>query len=264
MTLSQQTLMELLVENLDQVHRLKDDDGNFSDIENWRFVDFDSNGEVSFIHFSFDADRFEPLIDDGDVFGGDFLENTCKNRVDAGGTLDLQWIPGSVIEFNAYSMEFCGTIETASLPGNLKKFTVHYNRFEGDFDTASLPRQLESINISRNLLGGSLNLSALPAPLTKFDAADNFFSGYLDFDALPPGLVLLNLNRNRHSGSISMLHLPASMKYIRLRGNAFDAKFVIRMTDVLEGVDIERHIGQRAVDVHGRAVEDIRIREMTF
>mmetsp|Transcript_33682 Transcript_33682/g.52658 ORF Transcript_33682/g.52658 Transcript_33682/m.52658 type:complete len:243 (-) Transcript_33682:113-841(-) len=209
-TLSQQTLMELLVENLNKsTNVFLDPNGSYMEVSTWHGVTFrDDSVKVIDWHFEF-SDR-----------GG-----SC---VHPGGSIDLQWIPGTVISFHIGYLKLEGSVDTVVLPRGLERLRLDANKFCGTFLTEHLPRGLTHVGISRNNLSGSLDMTCLPAALREFIALGNSFSGTVDLTKLPGTLEQLSLSKNALEGSVNLENLPRPMKHIELHLNRFQQD-VIRL-----------------------------------
>ena len=211
-SLSDQTLMEMLVSTLSEESKAayQDENGAFTDIEEWAGIVCDSHGTVT-----------EICLDDGST---DALT----------GSLSFQFTPPSTqrIDFS-YQHSLQGTLTTSLLPVCLKYLDITHTRICGPFDLTSLPMALEELDITENNFSGSAlwrsgDLSALPSGLTHIYAYGNSFSGSINLSKLPPKLVHLNLSRNKLSGEVEFSNLPDSLVTVCLQFNGLSGSIAMR------------------------------------
>ena len=209
-SMSEQTLMELLISDVKNISSLKDPEGGFLDIDAWEGVEINSDSHVSDIDFSKEIGF--GFFDDDDA------EIDCDGFLAIGpdGSIDLKWMPRFVQSFEIFSLNLFGSVETALLPRTLATFNIESNRFSGTFDTAHLPDQIREIKISYNCFDGTLDISSLPKKLTNFYAMRNKFSGTLNLENLPSSIVSLHLNANQFSGTVDLSKLPPTITFLAL------------------------------------------------
>ena len=253
-SLPSQDLLEMLVCGLDGVDRLKDRRGDFLDIHKWKAIAFDQKDNVISVHFNTPVSR--DLAYD---------RPPLKRSVGSGGTIDLQWLPHTVVSFESPSMQFQGTIETALLPSGLFSFNAKSNQFRGTFDIAHLPSNIEYVIIDRNALEGSLDLPALPRRVKEFLANENQFSGSIDLDNLPQTLKRLSIAHNALTGRLSLLCPSESLRYLYFEGNQFDTSvFQISVPKTLAEIVVDVVMCSNVVDATGSNVFDRRILGFTI
>ncbi|KNH05413.1 leucine-rich repeat protein [Perkinsela sp. CCAP 1560/4] len=127
-----QTLMEMLVADLQDKKCFRDKNGDFHDINSWEGISLTQDGEVNSINLECYADfRFGVEFDDED-------EDT-KGVVRPGGSIDFQWIPSSVTDFSTSDLNLAGSIDTRTLPRELNDLNLEKNHFSGTFNAAGLP-----------------------------------------------------------------------------------------------------------------------------
>ena len=210
-SMSEQTLMELLILDVKHIASLKDSDGGFLDIASWGGVKIDSDDHVSDIDFSKETEFGFFADDDGEV------DSDCDLLViGPEGSIDLKWMPRFVQSFEIYSLDLLGSVETAFLPRTLVKLNIEGNRFSGTFDTTHLPDKIVEITISSNCFDGTLNMESLPETLTYFEAIKNIFSGTLNLENLPTSIVSLHLNANQFSGTVDLSKIPPTITFLAL------------------------------------------------
>ena len=195
-SLSDQMLMEMLIENMEEGLKgpFQDENGNYKDIIDWLGISC-TEGRVTEIH----------------------IYHSHFNEVQ----FPFEFIPPLVTWFTFTNSNLHGTINPKSLPSHLTLFQVSLNNLTGSILLKDFPRGLKTLEAIKNQLSGSLILSDLPDALIGFDVSENLFSGGISFDRLPPALEYLHVDANRLTGSISISHLPESMKTMMLSENAF-------------------------------------------
>ena len=202
-SLSDQTLLELLVSDMHHVDKVQDADGDFLDIAEWKGVEVADAG-VTQIEFRQTDSLF--AVDE------DFT-------VGPKGSIDLQWLPKTLQVFNIDEMELHGTIETSALPCAMRYLNISDNAFQGTFCTKGLPETIEFVLISCNELHGSISLDHLPRNIELFCAQSNNFSGELNFLKLPESLNALYLYKNKFRGKIDLSRIPARLRSLNIRRN---------------------------------------------
>ena len=258
-TLSQQTRMELLVAGLDDCEAFLGLDGTFTDISMWNGVSFDTEDAVVAIAWYIDDDCVNE-------------ERPCETVVEAGGSIDLRWLPPTVARFCIADMELSGTLTTSALPPALTHMNLKLNFLSGSFDVAGLPPLVDDISIAHNAFTGSLDVTAFPSRLRAFQAIFNRFTGSLDLTQLHAPLVRLGLSNNNFTGEIDLRRIPDSLQHMTLHGNAIkqDLLLVGDLPRNLTGITIDNegafgkiaHTGGKIVDVlqstHFQAVRRVR------
>ena len=196
-SLSQQTLMELLIEHIEEKAKIRQEDG--SDIDNWDGIDCNEDGNVTLI----------------DWF-----------RLDLHGKIDLQWVPSTVIDFSVSSNWLKGSADISHLPTELESLFLDENSFSGTLDLTALPDCLERLNAFENKFSGSICLTCLPSNLGFLKLSKNSFSGTLDLTSLPDTLAHLDLSKNEFHGCVDFSSLPDSLSVLYLSGNALLEGFI--------------------------------------
>ncbi|KNH04162.1 leucine-rich repeat protein [Perkinsela sp. CCAP 1560/4] len=170
-SLSQQALMELVIEEIINKQKICGDSNEPQDIDDWLGV----------------------KLEDDKVVEIDW------NSSDLTGLLHLQWLPSSVCTCTIILNQLAGTLDLASLPVAMKQLGLGINAFTGCIDLERLPENMESFAINSNQLSGSLKLGSLPKTLTQFNATYNKFSGCIDLTQLPAALTGLYVSNNQLS-----------------------------------------------------------------
>ena len=240
-TMSEQSLMELLVAEMKDLRHYKDRNGDFRDIEQWHNLKFE-NGSVVEIKFFYDN---ESLIWSPGEAGGNYRESKL------GGSVDFQWVPTLVRKIEFEALGLTGTLETYVLPPHLGVLLLSCNMLSGTFSVEGLPRKLREVSIEANRFHGPLALRELPPRIELFLVGGNRFSGTVDLKNLARSIISLDLSDNQFHGVLDISALPANIKKLMVNGNAFD-KRVLRVGAIppsLRVIDVNRSAFTRVVDV---------------
>ena len=201
-SLSDQALMEILVDSLesDQKEEFQDANENFHEVCDWSCTTCaeDRIEIISFCSYRFDATQFP-----------------------------FAFIPPHV---KCIKMQRCGlkgTLDAPVLPLILENLTLLNNGLHGSIEFQALPRKLKSFEISANNFNGSCLLENLPGALIHFRASQNQFRGEIDLKNLPPAMEVLDLAHNVLTGRITLDHLPEKMRAVFLRCNALSGSLII-------------------------------------
>ena len=232
MTLSEQTLMEILVSEIDDHGVFQNADGEFRDLSEWGGVHVQFGEYVKRIIWNVDT-----LYD---IFAGE-----DESVLQPEGSIDMQWLPPKLTDFEISNMLLKGTVDTESLPRSLEVLCIDDNRLEGPFHLHGLPATIKKILGSRNSFSGSFDLAHHPPHLTKCDMSKNEFSGCLEIPKLPACVFHLNLERNRFCSPIDLSVLPVNLEFLCLHRNEFKQEKLV-------------------VDVHQNEVAFIRIGRESF
>ena len=196
-SLSEQTMMELLLANVKNKEKLQDIHGDYIDILQWQDLNFDEDGHVTCVEWNFST----PI---------------------SAGSIDLRWIPLYMQTFSISQCEIGGRIDTNLLPQSLVFLNLRRNRIQGTLEIESLSEPFEVVNIGFNQMTGTLNLPKLPDSITHFIADHNFFSGAINLTRIPPKIKEFSLNNNQLKQKTLIIgKLPQSLVSIRLWGNLF-------------------------------------------
>ena len=200
--ISPQMAMELLCADVKNLSQVQDADGCFIDIQNWRGLRFNDDGDL----ISIDFDQEMPF----NLFGNaeDMDDDRSPFTIGPGGSMDLKWIPKTVTTFFISDIEIGGTVDTLSLPRSLKYFDISSNKFYGTFDTSGLPENIETLDIHSNAFEGSLVIADLPRGTRSFSGHYNGFTGSIHLEDLPPKIEVFAVNGNSLTGTLNMRNLP--------------------------------------------------------
>ena len=194
-TLPIQALMELLVADVTPLTKFKDSNDDFLPVEKWPGLWVEPNGDVSVVRWV-----------------GAF----------SGNTMDMQYLPNSIISFLVKKCRLNGFLDLTGLPPGLTFFSVSYNFFSGGVNLKHLPQPLQEIHLNNNALTGSLDLENLPPKLEKASFSVNQFSGCVSLQNLPATMKMLFADTNQISGKIDLSGLPPSLQSLSLGQNALE------------------------------------------
>ena len=194
-SLSQQTMMELVMENCQQANLFQDKEGYFLDVEIWSGISHNDAFEITAIRWT--------------------------NIFKAPGHIHLEYLPPTVEDFYADFNDIAGSLDCSRLPSAIKLFSVPNNCLEGSIDLTALPEALNTLDLGDNLFTGSVDLTQLNASLVSLDLQLNKLEGTVDLSSLPGALEHLSLRGNQFSGSLDFSLLPASFRIGKFENNAF-------------------------------------------
>eukprot|EP00009_Paramoeba_aestuarina_P002406 CAMPEP_0201507342 /NCGR_PEP_ID=MMETSP0161_2-20130828/1033_1 /ASSEMBLY_ACC=CAM_ASM_000251 /TAXON_ID=180227 /ORGANISM="Neoparamoeba aestuarina, Strain SoJaBio B1-5/56/2" /LENGTH=188 /DNA_ID=CAMNT_0047901679 /DNA_START=24 /DNA_END=589 /DNA_ORIENTATION=+ len=93
------------------------------------------------------------------------------------GTLRFEWLPSTICEVKMGSNCLSGSINLLELPDRLEHLTMWSNRLVGTIDLHRLPPAMVHLDLAMNKLSGTLNLEHLPDALQKLYLTENAFEG---------------------------------------------------------------------------------------
>ena len=235
--LSQQTCMELVIADFDELPKslFQDANGEFLDITEWDFIKCDADGNVTDIYMN-------PTSYDLHLQNG---SDTPKMKI------NFNWLPRTVlcIDAGAYAVCLSGTFETFLLPPNLKIMVIPSQNFSGTVDFTKLPNTLTYLDFYENEFESSVNLSHLPNAIEVLSLRLNSFFGSVALDNLPRSLVELGLanwpgNPAWHLlwGTLAAKSLPEKMENIDLSVNAFEGSLVLSdFPAAIENIELQNN-----------------------
>ena len=250
-SLSDQTLMEMLVSTLSEESKAayQDENGAFTDIEEWYGVDCDSDGSV--IELRMNVSHINLV--------GSLSFQFCPPKVQEiyifmqfgiVGSIATRALPTSLEDLRIRGTGMSGTLDLTSLPMGLVQFSIENNDFNGSCDLSALPRGLECLSAFKNSFSGSVNLSKLPATLKMLDLSFNELSGEVEFENLPETLTNILLAHNALSGSVIIKESHPGMMQINLFNNSFDGTAVV--SNSLPRVQLGKNKVRAVVDESGK------------
>ena len=202
-SLSTQTLMEIFIEGLENRDVICGSTEEPNDIDQWR-------------GFAYCPEQ------PADAAEKQFKIEWCS--LNLMGTIDLRWLPRTVVSFIIWESKLSGSLNLTALPPSIQRLDLSFNAFSGEIDLCYLPVKIETLHLGRNQLSGSLNLEKLPQSLQVLYLNSNRFSGTVCLRHLPPSLQRLAVNENELSGTVELTNLPAGMSFLLLFKNAFSGE----------------------------------------
>ena len=254
-SLPHQTLMELLIQDIEQEHNyaFQDEHGAFYDICEWEGVECDCEGNVTEIQWS---------------------------EIQSETTIELKWLPQTTQSFELIECMLCGTLNCASLPSQMHRLTIFIGAFEGSvslpdlpdgmqhlelhcdcffgsLDFVGLPKNLQYIGVSLNDFEGTVNFTSLPESLRKMFLDSNKFHGSVDLHSLPQSMEHIDISDNAFAGSVDLSAVPHTLCTIDFRENQFSGKAIVTLTED-RNVNLTENCIEMIVDVDGKEIIDPR------
>ena len=215
-SLSDQTLMEMLIEGFDEETKRKyqDEHGIYSDVCEWPGITCDLDDRV--------------------------VEIQIKTR-HVIGSLELCYVPPEVklVRINSRGgSKMTGSVDLTRLPKRMNLLILNNNRLTGKIDLTRLPPVMECLNLSLNQLTGEIDLTHLPDGMVFLSLEGNQLTGEIHLTQLPDGMKSLSLYKNQLTGEIDLTRLPPVMKYLdlslnQLTGSVDLIKLPWKMQDLL-------------------------------
>jgi len=153
-TLSQQTLMELLVAKMESETPIWGSDWNPTIVPAWAKVE----------HEIIKIDWFH-----------------CE----LSGSLPIEWLPLSVVYFSVLWNILTGTIDLTCLPDGLVTLTLSSNSFFGYIDLISLPSGLKDLSLNNNNFSCEANFDHLPSSIEHLSVAIKNYDLYGEVHSFP-------------------------------------------------------------------------------
>jgi len=206
-TLSEQTLMQLIIEKVYNTHRFYTPEWDFLPVNSWYGVALHRDGSVESINWIHDETE-----EDYECFSG---------------SIDLRWVPRHCVRLQLHYHEVHGTVNTNDLPDELKEIMLRGTKLSGRFSLLGLPRRLEVLEIESNNFDGSLAFEDMPRSMTEFFIRSSNFSGSVNLRGLPARLKSLHLSDNAFSGHVDMNDLPPTLTIVYIDGNQFQQEELV-------------------------------------
>ena len=202
--LSDQTLMEMLIEGFDDEiqNKYKDNDGMYINTCKWSSVTCDDDQRV--IEIDMDS-------------------------TNVSGLLELCYVPPRVKELyirSRYKNKLTGSVDLTQLPEGMQRLYLQNNQLIGDIDLTQLPKGMKYLFLVSNELTGEIDLTRLPDGMQCLYLENNSFTGQIDLTQLPNEMKYLFLENNQLSGSFVIKALTNGM-FINAQGNNFNAVAVV-------------------------------------
>ena len=244
--LPEQTLMELLIADLDDRDKLRQRDGFYGSAKKWKGVHLDEYGLICEVQWSLE----------------DKPHKSEKSPLQPGGLIDLQFLPHSVEDFAISNLGLNGTVEALRLPRDLRTLIISHNFFEGTLDLERLPRKMKLLHIHGNRFEGTFDLERAPKTLTQLYANHNRLSGSVDLMHLSVPLCQLRLHHNKFSGRIDMRNVPSTVREIQLHQNSLRQDLlVIGNLHVQCRVFVDLHAFRKVQRINGDPVKVHKFKE---
>ena len=250
--LSDQTLMEMLIDGLDDETKKKyqDNNGIYLDVCEWSVVKCDD--ALNVIEMQIFSEDISGLLDlcyvppkvkvlyIGQMPGGELTWSVDLTQLPCGmeelylynnqlaGVVDLTQLPGGMETLGLSNNQLTGAIDLTQLPGGMETLLLHNNQLTGVVDLTQLPGAMTILWLQNNQFTGAIDLTQLPGEMKELYLHTNQLTGAADLTQLPGGMTMLRLNDNKLTGEIDLTHLPDGMKELYLQSNRFSGSFVIK------------------------------------
>uniref|UniRef100_A0A7S4JIT1 Leucine-rich repeat protein n=1 Tax=Paramoeba aestuarina TaxID=180227 RepID=A0A7S4JIT1_9EUKA len=218
-SVSQQTLMEMFLEGIENKERICAKGDETEDLSEWKGVLLNEEQEVVEIdweYFGLEARKLTKKFPTGRnhftkkpssrkthkeipffSFSPFFLKDGSEK------SFDLQWLPDTLRQLLISNNEIKATLDLKKLPTDLIYIDVRRNKFSGEVCLSILPRNLEIMSLSYNRLNGTIDLTSLPSRIRQLFLESNDFIGNIDFSHLPKSLNFLDISNTRLSGKLT-------------------------------------------------------------
>ena len=209
--LSDQTLMEMLIEGFDDGTKknYKDKNGMYLNMCKCSSIKCDADERVT-----------EIRINSGSTSGSLELcyvpPNVKELRISSWssskltGSVNLACLPNGMKCLSLYKNQLTGEIDLTRLPHKMEYLYLNNNRLTGEIDFTQLPERMHSINLSYNQLSGSLVIKKIPETMSLIDVQVNHFNAIAVTDTETQAIVQL-----RKSGVTSVV--DESGKSVKMR-----------------------------------------------
>ena len=241
--LSTQAKMEIAFEHVVDKREITDADGNYLEVADWEFVQFNEKGEVTIIgcsnpehsnnpkfggsiNFAFFPESVEHLHFDYNAIAGTLSAHLLPQKLRTlslvdnfiKGTLKVSDLPKSLIEFDVIANEMTGTIDLRALPPQLNVFSCGENHFEGTLDVSDLPETLYCLSAYENKFVGTLDFGKFKAAIIQINLSGNELHGHVDFTGSACQLIEFDIGANKFS-HIAIESLPQTLEVVYLKNN---------------------------------------------
>ena len=271
-SLSDQTLMEMLIDGLDEEtkEKFQDTDKMYLDVCEWDFVKCDADnrvveicarsklsGSIQLQYTPPKVTHFRLVWSQSNVHGTidlthlpEAIQKISITGTQLSGSIDLEQLPHGMLVLSLISNCFTREINLSSLPGRMKKLTLSDNKLTGSINLTQLPQDLENLYLHSNQFQGSINLTQLPGSLQDLFLNNNQLSGSLYLGALPQAMVRIKLQNNSFSGSFIAMNLPLEINLIIASKNSFQPIAVVQ-SDAYADIDLRESGVTSVVDESG-------------
>ena len=282
--LSDQAKMEIAFEHVVDKREITDADGNYLEVADWEFVQFNEKGEVTIIgcsnpedsnnpkfggsiNFAFFPESVEHLHFDNNAITGTLSAHLLPQKLCSlslvdnfiKGTLKVSDLPHSLIEFDVIANEMIGTIDLRALPPHLKVFSCGENSFEGTLDVSDLPETLHSLYVYQNNFVGTFDFGKLKAALTQLNLSGNALHGDVDFTGSACQLIEFDIGVNKFS-HIAIDSLPQTLTEVYLKENPMKGFCYAKLPERIEILSLPEVVVGGDVDPKEWPADILRIK----
>uniref|UniRef100_A0A7S4KVK1 Leucine-rich repeat protein n=1 Tax=Paramoeba aestuarina TaxID=180227 RepID=A0A7S4KVK1_9EUKA len=162
-SLSDQSLIELLISGFPSSKKYRDQNGDVLEITSMQGIECNADGQVETLDISYTRHK---------------------------GSLDMRWLPPKTKRADFYGGDFKGVYDSALIPSSMKFLRLSANSLEGNLDLTILPTSLRFLSLSRNSITGTLNFASLSDNLQSLDVADNKICGTLNLRKVSKAIYL--------------------------------------------------------------------------
>ena len=220
-SLSDQTLMEMLIECLDDETKAEyqDTDGLYLDVCDWSCTKCDDEERV--IEISLESPQVSGSLElcyvppNVKVIKARSMWNHSK----LSGSADLTHLPEGIGGIDLRGNELTGEIDSTKLPEAMVELYLGQNQFTGKVDLTNLPGGIRGLYLDNNQLTGKIDLTQLPKGMHVLRLQYNQFTGEIDLTKLPEAMVELYLGYNQLTGEIDLTQLPGEVESLSLVNN---------------------------------------------
>uniref|UniRef100_A0A7S4KL04 Leucine-rich repeat protein n=1 Tax=Paramoeba aestuarina TaxID=180227 RepID=A0A7S4KL04_9EUKA len=149
-SLSQQTLMELLIQNTEEKANVCRDEASPAEATKWYGIISDKREQVTHLLWGYKSLR---------------------------GSIQLEWLPLRVVSVQLNNNGFVGTVCLTELPESLLRLSLSDNKFQGAVDLRRLPNRLELLQLELNGFSGETDFTQLPVSLKLLNVSSTKLSG---------------------------------------------------------------------------------------
>ena len=237
--LSDQTLMEILIEGIDDQTKkqYQDKHGMYLDVCEWSCIECDDD---------------ERVVEIGLGFG----------RIS--GSIQLRYVPPKVkiLKMSSPWMggELTGPVDLAHLPDGMQQLYLENNQLTGEIDLTQLLGEMEYLYLQNNQFTGEIDLTRLPDGMVRLYLENNNLAGEVDLTHLPNAMEQLYLTDNQLTGEIDLTHLPDRMHVLHLENNLLSGSFFIKSQTSRVCINAQQNNFNAVAVVHAETLSRIFLR----
>mmetsp|Transcript_1912 Transcript_1912/g.2937 ORF Transcript_1912/g.2937 Transcript_1912/m.2937 type:complete len:260 (+) Transcript_1912:26-805(+) len=212
-SLSQQTLMELLIADLSHTYSIRDSSDDL--IDKWKGVSLSDSDAVTSIDWHAFALKGKFLFEWLPETVEDLI--ICTNNLN--GQIPMQSLPQGLHKWRFRRNSFCGSLDLDALPPNIVEVLATSNKLTGTISLENLPDSLKKLFLGLNDFHGTVCLTKLPGSMTILALNICSFTGTVNLTKLPPNMERLYLDRNSFEGETDFRHLPKTLIIFNIGNN---------------------------------------------